>query len=135
MQETGTVVEISGDRARIEFSRTSACGSCRACHFSQDGKTVFMEVSSGGKMEKGDRVRMALESRAVMKAAAILYLIPLAGIIAGVAAAQVAGAPAIFQLLAGITGALAGGLIVRVIDKKIGRRNEYVPRIVEIWKK
>ncbi len=134
MQEIGTVVEISDGRARIEFSRTSACGSCHACHSSQDGKTVFMEVNSGGKMEKGNKVRLALEPRAVMKAAAILYLIPLVGLIAGVAAAQGAGAPAIFQLLAGVAGAFAGGLIVRVIDKKIGRRNEYVPRIVEIWR-
>lgn len=134
MQETGTVVEVSGGRARIEFSRTSACGSCKACHSSEDGKTVFMEVNSGGKMEKGDRVSLVLESRAVMKAAAILYLIPLAGLIAGVAAAQGFGTTAALQLLAGVAGAFVGGLIVRIIDRKIGRRNEYVPRIVEIWK-
>ena len=85
VRQKGIVVEANGKRATVRFKKTDACGHCNACfRFGSNEADIEMDNTLGAK--KGDEVYIDMHANTVLKASAIVYGIPIIGLILGVAA-------------------------------------------------
>lgn len=84
-EEEGEVIAVEGNQAKIRIRRSQACDSCstrETCGLLGEGETVLTALNTVGA-SKGQRVRVSLKVEGGVKASFILYLVPLAGLVAG----------------------------------------------------
>ena len=84
-QEKGLVTSITEDGwAQVETDRNDACSHCGSCRvsFGCNSEMTIKAINRAGA-GVGDLVSIHLSSGTIMKSAAILYLIPVAGLISG----------------------------------------------------
>ncbi|SFT66958.1 positive regulator of sigma(E), RseC/MucC [Selenomonas sp. GACV-9] len=133
-QEQGLVVEVYDGLAKIKVGRHAECTSCGACPSSRQ---VMVEAVNSLGAQPGQRVRFALQEQDVLVGAFVVFVLPLLG--AGLGA--VAGwwlAPSLS--LPEAQGSVGGAVIalvlalafVRSFDRRVARRQEMKPVIVEI---
>jgi positive regulator of sigma E activity len=111
------VKEVHGEWARLVCEQTGQCelcGSARGCGLTLMGAagerylTVPRRPDRTQTLIAGDRVLVSVASGAIIRAAALIYLLPVAGLLAGAATAQMLGMGDGVSLLAALVGALAG---------------------------
>ena len=76
MKETGTVVEIDGNRVVLEIVPQEACSKCCACGASKVRK-VTIEKKDVSALNIGDVVDYTIDTAVMMKAYMLLYGVPL----------------------------------------------------------
>ncbi len=77
MKQTGIVVEIMGNNAKVECDRQSACDMCEnASVCSEKCKKVFATAQNTVNAQIGDFVEIETESKRVLKNAFIVFLLP-----------------------------------------------------------
>ena len=106
MNRNGVVTDIKGERAVVQLLRHTACGECGACQLGDDSKQIRIECANDVGAQIGEFVEIDLESPNVLGAAFIMYMVPLAALLAGVL-----GSSLLFGLLVKsgvISGAAAG---------------------------
>ena len=84
-EEEGEVIALEGKQAKVRIKCSSACDSCsshKTCGLLGEGEMVLTALNSVGA-SKGERVRISLRVEGEVKASFILYIVPLAGLIAG----------------------------------------------------
>lgn len=84
-EEEGEVIAVEGNQAKVRVRRSPACDSCstrKTCGLLGEGETVLTALNTVGA-SKGQRVRVSLKVEGEVKASFILYLVPLAGLVAG----------------------------------------------------
>jgi len=140
--EEATVAALQPDgRARVTIQRGEACHACAARGTCQTlgGRTSDFEILVDNEIgaAPGDRVVLTLAESAVIKASAVLYLLPAAGLLGGafgghrlaVSAGWATDPGAIAGCLAGLAaGLLASRLVSRALEKK----KTFVPRMTRI---
>jgi len=82
MEEKGKVIKVENGVAQVEMERTSACARCGICLSSSGDKPILYVKDSIGA-RPGDEVFLSVESKEILKAAFLVYLFPLVGLIAG----------------------------------------------------
>ncbi len=82
MREVGQVTELSGPMAKIVVRRRSSCENCGACGMGARPEMSFLLNNDIGA-KVGDRVVIEMRSKALFKAAFLVYTIPLAALIIG----------------------------------------------------
>jgi len=82
MEEKGRVVKVENGVAKVEMERTSSCARCGICLQGSGEKMILYAKDSLG-VHPGDEVLVSMESKEVLKAAFLIYLFPLIGLIAG----------------------------------------------------
>jgi sigma-E factor negative regulatory protein RseC len=104
LEETATVVSTSGNKAKVAIVRSEACGSCQAKSICSagSGNINVLEVLNPVEARPGEKVLIKLPSGDLLKATALVYLLP--------AAAMVAGAAAVWLRSGTDLGAIAGAL-------------------------
>lgn len=130
MRETGTIIDIKDRDAQIIIERKSSCGNCGVCKFGDEDK-LLIEVPNTLKAEIGDIIELEMETKDVLKASAMAYLIPLFGLVLGIIIGITLGS----QMTAALTGigmTAVGFVIVGVIDKKISNKGAYYPSMINI---
>lgn len=112
----GRVVAIHEDhpvvRAVVRFERASACAACRAarlCAGNSATRDLALALPAGYRVSVGDRVRVGVAEASALRATLIVYLTPLAGLLAGLALGSAAGFGDAGAAVLGFTG-LGGGL-------------------------
>jgi sigma-E factor negative regulatory protein RseC len=148
LTETGRVVAVEPDSLWIETIRQSTCGSCQAqkgCGHGlinkiSDGTRSYIRVLPGelapAACEVDDQVRVAIPEEVILRGSFIVYIVPLAGMLAGAASAA-----SVFSgnqdILAAI-GAVAGfGIGVAVVRWHAWRHRDDAalqPTLMEIVK-
>lgn len=138
MKEYGVVLELIGEKAIVNVKRQSACGQCKACEL---GTSEQKEINITAKNDVGakvnDNVNLLIETPDILKAAIIVYCIPLVALLAGV------GVSTYITRLMGIDGetiSIFAGLVctglsyilVKKKDAKLKKTKKYEPSIVEI---
>lgn len=94
IEQIGRVIGIDDDRVRIAFRPTAGCRSCAAgfgCGIGpilslfRLGRETQIELrhSVGGGLQVGDHVTVRIAASALVRAAALAYLIPLLGMLSG----------------------------------------------------
>ncbi|WP_270646695.1 SoxR reducing system RseC family protein [Paeniclostridium hominis] len=84
MNQRGYVIEIVDSiTAKIKMQKHSACASCGKCASSTDKKDIIVEVDNTLGAKVGDYVEVNMDSVNVIKAASIIYAIPLIALLGG----------------------------------------------------
>ena len=131
MTQQATVEQLlEGNRARIAVARSSACahdcGSCAGC--GAPNQVIHATAYDPIGVSQGDRVLVRSDNRSVLGAAALVYLLPIAGFFAGYAASASLGSIALRALIT--VGATALGLVPAVVlDRRRAIRFEITRRL------
>lgn len=131
MVRTGQVVEVRKNKLLICFERLEACQNCGAC-MTRNHSTL---VEVDGEAQTGDSVDVEMPDSRVVKASVLAYMIPLAGLLTGLAAGNM-----LFEgsdeamLISGLLCMAVSWLGLRKIDKCLGRKKEWKPRVITVRK-
>lgn len=112
IEQTAVVHECQGERALVEVQRASACGGCAeqagcgtgaiARYFGR--RTARVTVGNPIGARPGDAVVVGYDERAFLRAAVLLYFLPIAALAVGAAVLGVLGGTEGW----GVAGAVAG---------------------------
>jgi sigma-E factor negative regulatory protein RseC len=135
IEEDARVLSIETGFAWVETTRRSSCSSCSAssgCGTSVVSKlfgerTNRLRVVDDIGVRAGDRVVIGISSSAVTRASLLAYLLPLAALMLGAYAAQVAGAGDEIVALIGIVGLSLGLLVTGRLTGGAASKARYRP--------
>ena len=131
----GIVIKQSSDRyAQVLTDRKGACGGCHAspggCRSCLSGAKMESRVANPLGAQPGDLVKVHLSSGNLYAGAAILYLIPILGLLAG---AFMGAAVGPFGAIGGAAaGLVIGFTAVIVLDRTAVIRRRITPTITDI---
>jgi len=90
-REVGTVVAVKGELAEVRLPRGRRCEGCGSCCVAADGENMVTEALNAVSARPGDRVEVELPVTVSLRAAYILYGIPLLFFLAGLALGALLG--------------------------------------------
>lgn len=113
------------------------CGTSSGCCSGGSRRRVTAKVLNRIDARSGDTVLISLETGRVLKNAALIYLIPVAGLMTGAVTGDYMGGiyhmdKTALSIGLGMIGLTAGFLVTAVISKFFTRRARHVPRIERI---
>jgi sigma-E factor negative regulatory protein RseC len=122
--ETGRIVSLEAEGVWVETIQKTACGSCKAekgCGQSLlsklDGHTAYIWVLLDGRdsaqYRVGDEIQIGIPEEVVAKGSLLVYLVPVISLVVLTALAHNYFAHELLTTLAGFTGLILGGFIVR----------------------
>ena len=84
-EERGIVESVEPGWAWVKTKRSSACESCGSRHhcLTQGGDQMVVKAQNTVQAQKGDEVELYLSTGTRLKGTAIVYLLPVLGILAG----------------------------------------------------
>lgn len=134
LEETGVVLETSENQAVVLLQRTERCHSCTLCKSGPDG--MLLEVHDPIGVSTGAKVVIGRSPQALVKATALVFVLPLIALFAGAFAAQILlpnAGDLVVASGAGI-GLVLGGVAVWLYERnmKAGTRQQFQPYIERI---
>lgn len=132
-EQEGVVIAVEGRLARVRTSRHSNCENCGAC----PGNTALvLEADNAIGAVVGQRVLVVIQEVNMLKAAFIVYVMPLLAIAAGAAAGwyvapALPGPGNVWPVAGGVLALAAAVAYVRRYDRW-ARQGTMLPRIVKI---
>jgi len=136
------VVENGKDgSARILIDRKGGCGGCQpkagGCRSCLTGARMESRAANPLGARAGDLVKVHIASKEVFKGAAILYLLPVAALLAGALGGDWIGARAgdsssIGAVLGALSGLVASIAIIIRFDRSLYVRRRLQPTITDI---
>lgn len=135
MEEEALVLEVKDKKAKVEIERSKSCRGCGFCSLNPGGMMVT-EVEDPIGVKVGDRVKVEIPDRDFLKAAFVLYLLPISGLIIGALIGskfnpQKTG---ILGIIGGVIGFILSFVFIHYYDRKIGRQKSFRHRITKILK-
>lgn len=137
------VVSIKEEgRAQVVTDRKNACGGCGSthnCHSCLSNSKMMAEALNSIGAKEGDLVEISLNSGLVLKSAAIMYLIPIAGLMTGALAGSfISGILAIDEttsaIIFSILGLCLGFMTTAFFSKQMSAKNRLTPIITQVIK-
>lgn len=120
MEQMGRVLETNDGMASLEVKRISSCGDhCAGCSGVCDVPSEWIEVQNTLNAQVGDYVEIKTDSSRVLKYMALLYGLPLLGLIVGIVVGYSLLESEISIFLMGLGFMLVSALILRIIDSKM----------------
>ena len=138
---TGKVVGIEKNGwARVITERTSACSSCQTkqhCHSCLTQAKIEARALNVAGARTGDLVSVSIKTETLLKSAAVLYLLPVLGLLAGALTGPVIGklltlGETVSAILFGFVGFGLGFVLVILYSKKMSSQNRLSPIIKQI---
>ena len=132
MIKFGQAVEVQPDKgtATIRFSRPEACSKCGACGSLSQTGTITLQADC----KVGEWVRVEMPEGRFLEATAITYVIPLVGLIAGIAAGWLlSGGNDGLTLVGALAGLALSAGVLFLIDKRISGRPEWTRRVTAVY--
>jgi sigma-E factor negative regulatory protein RseC len=144
--ETGRVVALESDSVWVETIRQSTCGTCAAqkgCGHGlinqvTDGSRSYVRVLPGKLTPSdctiNDQVRISIPEEVLLRGSAVVYLIPLAAMLAGAASAVafVNGNEDVLAAVGAVAGFALGAAFVRWHAWRHKDDSSMQPTLVEI---
>jgi len=135
VRETGTVVDAGDGRARVRVTYSDACVKCGRCLLQARGESTVIEAVDPVGSRPGDRVEIELPGRDLLRAAAVLYLVPLALAALGYLGGRwLAGGTARAAELGGLAGGVLSFVVsfglLRRFDGRAQATGSYLPVVV-----
>ena len=126
MERTGTITAVSGDTLEVTFCRPGDCEKCHACIGGE--KKHVLRVKGEGHV--GDAAVVSLPEQTIVKASAMAYLLPLAGLFAGMLpGALIAPQSETAGSAIGLAAALIG---LTATEKKRSQSGKYAPKLLRV---
>ncbi len=139
MISIGVVESTNGEKAMVGLTRHTACGECGACQMGKENLNRRVEALNPLGAKVGDRVTMEMEDQKVLKAAFIVYIIPLIVLIVGMILTnlalvyfQISDMVELYGFLVGLVGMGISFLIIKKREDKLTAQGEMMISIVKI---
>lgn len=128
MIKFGQIIERNDGKGlvTIRFERPEVCGKCGACGVgSQKGEVTLLS-----DCKVGDWVRVELPENRFIQATALVYIIPLFGLLMGLFLGWMFGAGSdLWTALGALFGLIFFLLVLFGIDRRVSKKPEWMPRI------
>jgi sigma-E factor negative regulatory protein RseC len=138
MDQIGRIIRVVGPVATVELERSSACERCGICDLGET-KILHIDVDNTLEAKEGERVLIAVGERTVLKASAILYLIPLLALVGGIGLAyllntlvELPGSADWWGLGLGLTLFFLAYVVIRLREPALRTNPGYAPRMVRL---
>lgn len=140
MNQRGYVIElVDGTTAKIKMQKHSACAACGKCASSTDKKDIIVEVDNNIGAKVGDYVEVNMDSVNVIKAAAIVYIVPLIALLGGTIISygifnfiDIGMNKEVLSGFIGIVLTIISYLLIKSKDRKFRESRNYIPIITKI---
>ncbi|MFT6915084.1 MAG: sigma-E factor negative regulatory protein RseC [Motiliproteus sp.] len=144
LTEQAQVIALESGGVRVETIRSSGCSSCHSR--SGCGQKLLAEIGQGQRFQilsgnplqlllaPGDIVELGVDEGSFLQASAMIYLLPLLGLILGSAMADALGMAEAIVVLVGMLGLLLGFVVVRCWSGKDRQQQRYQPQILRLKK-
>jgi sigma-E factor negative regulatory protein RseC len=121
--------EING-MVTVSFERPEACGKCQACGYgSQKGEVILPS-----KHNIGEWVRVELPENRFVQATALVYVIPLLGLLTGMLLGWLLGAgDDLITVLGASCGLAVSFITLYLIDRRVSRKPGWMPKITAVY--
>lgn len=118
---------VHGGTATVRVKKHSACAECRQkCAMAHETKEVAVMADNRAEAEVGDSVVLELSDRQVLKAAFLIYIVPVMFLFGGVGLSTLLGLTETNALLMGLLGLVSSFLLLKfVVDPYIRRQAGY----------
>lgn len=130
MERMGEVTAVRGDSVEITFCRPADCEKCGACH----GSRAQMQITVKGEAQVGDFAVVDMPASSVVKASALAYVLPLGGLLLGVAVGSL-----LFPVQESLAGVIGGAIglavtlsVVAATEKKRRSDPAWSPKLLRI---
>jgi sigma-E factor negative regulatory protein RseC len=140
IEERATVAAVEEGYVWLETQRRSACGGCQAsggCGTAAlakiwPGRRSRVRAISDMGLQPGDEVMVGLAEGALLRGALLVYLLPLALLLAGAVLGQTvfAGAGEEPVVALGLVGLGLGFLAVRVLSRRLQSDQRFQPVVL-----
>lgn len=140
MDEMGLVIGLREDYAIVNIKRKSACGSCKACEMGKTGQNEMnVEVKNTLGAQVGDNVMIEMQTPDILKAAFLVYMIPLLALLAGVTGTYFIGKASgntneMLMLGVGFIAMILSLFYVRKRDKQLKETQKFEPLMIKVVK-
>lgn len=140
MDEFGLVVGIKEEYAIVNIKRKSACGSCKACELGKSGQSEMnVEVFNKLGAQVGDQVMIQMQTPDILKAAFLVYMIPLLALLLGVTATYLVGRSnghvnELLMIGVGFVLMVLSLFYVRKRDRELKESQTFEPLMVKVVK-
>ncbi len=138
MDQTAKVISVQDGKAKLELERHEACKKCGVCHMG-NSKTMEFSVINSINARPGQRVVLRMPSSSVIQAGIVVYLLPtamlLAGLAVGYAAAghfDLAGRPELWGLGLGVALFALAFVAIRHQEPRWRSQDRFSPRLVRL---
>lgn len=135
-EEVGTVIESRGGTARVLVKRNAACDHCpsRSCCASLEGDVKGVNASNRMGAKEGQKVKIGISPKAVLKASFILYMVPILALIIGAVLGNYLGPQhkEIWAVSAGIGFFVGSYFVIKALNTYLENKAEYLPVITGI---
>lgn len=125
----GEVVAIEGENARLRFERGKMCSRCGAC-LAIGAKEMEMSLPNTLDAAVGDNVSVQLQGKQMAGASLIAYGIPLLLLLLGIWLGS--SHSDLAAVLCGLGGCAISFIVLRLIDRRLKRRNALQPKMCAI---
>ena len=144
IEEHGIVVQDKGGRVLIKAQRSSSCEGCaskKSCSSGQaSGADMLIEADNLAGASVGDRVVFTAGAGSVLKAGALLYLVPILSFIFGVVIGQTEAITGLFpsqnpDLISGVLGAVFLALAfigLKVYSAFLDKSKTFMPKVLRV---
>ncbi|CQJ56655.1 SoxR reducing system protein RseC [Yersinia intermedia] len=140
MKEWATVISWQDGVALLRCEPQSGCGSCNArtgcgSHLLNElgpESEHQLQIAISQPLEPGQKVEVGISEGSLLRSASLVYLTPLAGLIAGGGLFQTLFITDAFTALGAILGAGLGFLLARTLTSRIEGQSDYQPTILQI---
>ncbi|MDK2865035.1 MAG: sigma-E factor negative regulatory protein RseC [Thermotogota bacterium] len=132
--EYGKIISSSDKEYFVEINRAAACGACTlkdSCSV-ESGKIVLRVPKGDLKVHEGDMVELRIPKSRAVKAAFMVYGIPLLTFIALIALGKLLDFSDLASLLVAFLGLAMSFVFVHFYDKKKGK--DFSPKISKVLK-
>ena len=132
MQEIGVVEKVNtrAGTAKVTFPRRTECEKCGMCMKHKNGMTVSITVKNTLSAAEGDRVAVGMKDGFVLRAAFIVYVIPV--ILVGITLALGRNLNELLLLGLVVVALLAGLAIAIISDRLIRKKGKGLPTMESI---
>lgn len=139
MFSIGVVESTYGEKAMVALTRHTACGDCGACQMGKENLERKIEAYNTAGAKIGDRVTMEMADDTVLKAAFIVYIIPLIVLVTGIFGTnfvleyfQISDMVELYGFLVGLIGMAISFLFIKRREKKLTAQGALMISIVKI---
>lgn len=130
-EEEGMVIEVNGCMAKIKVGRHSECKNCGSC---PGDSAMIVDAQNSIDALPGQRVAFEIKELNMLKAAFIVYILPLIAIFIGAVggdlfAERTGYSIQGFEVLGGVVAFILAVVYIKFFDKSANNSNKMLPVI------
>ena len=137
--ERGIVEKVEPGWAWVKTKRSGACNSCGSRHhcLTQGGDQMLVKAQNSVHAKKGDEVELYLSTKTRLKGTAIVYLLPVLGILVGALSANPLSEalglnPSLGMAFFTLTGLISSVFLMRSLANRMAANQALTPLVKRV---